>query len=161
LLWGPSFCPFDEAGWLQWTQELSTTVESTLTAAQQRRPLPLSGPIRSVASELDLAELFDGDNGRRFIQCRRVRVGDELDLWAVAAEPSIALREFLPRGDSTVAVGYLGDVSGYWPTARQVAEGGYEGRGFVAGMSLNGRMRPSVDDAFRAMVKQLEVIDDD
>ena len=105
--------------------------------------------------------MFDGHNGRRSIQCRRVRVGDELDLWAVGAEPSMALREFLPGGDSTVALGYLGDVSAYWPTATQVAEGGYEARGFVSGMSLNGRMRPSVDDAFRAMVKQLEVIDDD
>ena len=161
LLWGPSFCPFDEAGWLQWTQELSSTVEATLSAAEQREPLPLSGPIRSARSELDLADLFDGDNGPRSIQCRRVRVGDELDLWAVAAEPSMALREFLPRGDSTVALGYLGDVSAYWPTAKQVAEGGYEGRGFVVEMGLRGRMRSSTDDAFRAMVKQLEVIDDD
>ena len=134
LLWGPSFCPFDEAGWLQWTQELNSTVEYTLTAAEQRAPLPLSGPIRSAGSELDLGELFDGDNGCRSIQCRRVRIGDELDLWAVAAEPSMAFRDFLPRGDSTVAVGYLGDVSSYWPTALQVAEGGYEGRGFVASM---------------------------
>jgi hypothetical protein len=161
LLWGPSFCPFDEAGWLHWTQELSSAVESTLTAAGQRAPVPLTGVIRSAGSELDLAELVDGDNGRRSIRCRRVRVGDELDLWAVAAEPSMALRDFLPGGDSTVALGYLGDVSGYWPTATQVAEGGYEARGFVAGMSLNGRMRPSVDEAFQAMVKQLEVIDDD
>ena len=161
LLWGPSFCPFDEAGWLQWTQELNSTVEDTLTAAEQRAPLPLSGPIRSAGSELDLGELFDGDNGCRSIQCRRVRIGDELDLWAVAAEPSMAFRDFLPRGDSTVAVGYLGDVSSYWPTALQVAEGGYEGRGFVASMHLSGRLRRSTDDAFRAMVKQLEVIDDD
>lgn len=161
VLWGPSFCPFDEAGWLRWTEELASTVESTLSAAEQRSPGPLSGPIRSTGSDLNLGELIDGENGRRSIQCRRLRIGDELDIWAVAAEPSMALREFLPGGDATVAVGYLGDVSSYWPTARQVAEGGYEARGFVAGMNLNGRLRPSVDDAFRAMVKKLEVIDDD
>ena len=49
LLWGPSFCPFDEAGWLQWTQELSSTVESTLIggratcASAAVRADPLSG----------------------------------------------------------------------------------------------------------------------
>jgi hypothetical protein len=161
VLWGPSFCPFDEAGWLRWSAELASTVEATLSASEQRSPRPLSGPIRSAGSELSLGELIDGENGRRSVQGRRLRIGDELDLWAVAAEPSMALREFLPRGDATVAVGYLGDVSSYWPTARQVAEGGYEARGFVAAMNLSGQLRPSVDDAFRAMVKKLEVIDDD
>lgn len=161
LFWGPSFCRFDEAGWLNWTHELTSAVESSLRAAEQRSPVPLSGQIRSVGSELDLGSLVDGENGRRSIQCRRVRIGDELDLWAIAAEPSIALRDFLPRGDAAVAVGYLGDVSSYWPTARQAAEGGYEGRGFAPSMNLRGRLRPSIDDTFRAMVGQLEEIDDD
>lgn len=59
-----------------------------------------------------------------------------------------------------MALGYLGDVFGYWPTARQAAEGGYEGGAFVTMFGLSGRLRPSIDEAFRGVVKQLAIDDD-
>jgi hypothetical protein len=157
LLWGPSFCPFDEAGWSRWADALSATVTGTLAT---ENPIPLSGPIRSASTALDLSRLLDGDNGERLVEFRRLAIGDSLDLWAVAAEPSMALRDLLPKTEATVALGYLGDVFGYWPTARQAAEGGYEGGAFVARFGLSGRLRPSIDEAFRAMVKQLAIDDD-
>ena len=157
LHWGPSFCPFDEAGWSRWADALSATVTGTLAT---ENPMPLSGPIRSASTALDLSRLLDGDNGERPVEFRRLAIGDSLDLWAVAAEPSMALRDLLPKTEATVALGYLGDVFGYWPTARQAAEGGYEGGAFVTIFGLSGRLRPSIDEAFRGMVKQLAIDDD-
>lgn len=158
--WGPSFCPLDETGWRCWIDELTATVEATLGAAEQALPAPLSGSLRSASGDLALAEVLDGTNDPRSIRFQRLRIGDALDLWAVAAEPSLALRELLPRAGSTVAVGYLGDVFGYWPTARQAAEGGYEGHDFITAFGLSGRLRPSIDDAFRSMVERLDGLDD-
>jgi hypothetical protein len=123
-------------------------------------PMPLFGPIRSACTALDVSLLLDGDNGERPVEFRRLAIGKSLDLWAVAAEPSIALRDLLPKTEATVAVGYLGDVFGYWPTARQAAEGGYEGRIFVTRFGSNGRLRPSIDEAFRRMVNELTIDDD-
>jgi hypothetical protein len=157
LRWGPSFCPFDEAGWSRWTDALSATVTGTF---ETEKPMPLFGPIRSACTALDVSLLLDGDNGERPVEFRRLAIGKSLDLWAVAAEPSIALRDLLPKTEATVAVGYLGDVFGYWPTARQAAEGGYEGRIFVTRFGSNGRLRPSIDEAFRRMVNELTIDDD-
>jgi hypothetical protein len=150
---GPSFCPFEPADWLRWTEALSTIVDATLRTAQASAPL--SGPIRSAAASTDLSALLDGDNDDRHIEFRRLSIGEQLDFWAVSAEPSVALKAFIPDAPQIIALGYLGDVFGYWPTAAQAAEGGYEGRGFIEIFSLGGKFRPLIDTIFKDMVDQL------
>lgn len=152
LRYGPSFCAFDMAGWVRWSDDLSAVVMATLEAPD---PAPLSGPIRSAAASIGLDALLDGDNGDRQIEFRRLSIGDRLDFWAVSAEPSIALKACIPDARETIALGYLGDVFGYWPTAAQAAEGGYEGRGFIEIFGLKGRFRRSIDTIFKDMVERL------
>lgn len=153
---GPSFCAFDAAGWGRWTEALSDIVGGTLDAAPAATAL--SGPIRSAATSIGLDALLDGDNGDRKIAFRRVSIGERLDFWAVAAEPSIALKACIPDTPATIALGYLGDVFGYWPTAAQAAEGGYEGRGFIQIFGLKGRFRPLIDTIFKDMVERLRAL---
>ncbi|MES2441450.1 MAG: hypothetical protein V4574_01355 [Pseudomonadota bacterium] len=150
LRYGPSFCAFDEAGWTRWTGTLSGTVRSTLKRAA---PATLSGPIRSALTATPVSALLDAGNPGKQVEFRRLAIGDGLDFWAVSAEPSVALRNHLPAG--TIALGYLGDVFGYWPTAAQAAEGGYEGRGFIDAFGLEGRFRPLIDTIFKDMVERL------
>lgn len=154
---GPSFCPFDDAGWSRWVNGLSVTVSDTLAT---EHPVHWSGSIRSASAALDISRLLDGDNRERAVEFRRLVLGESLDLWAVAAEPSIALRDFLPTSDVAVALGYLGDVFGYWPSARQAAEGGYEGEAWVTIFGLSGRLRPSSDECFRGMLETLAIHDE-
>lgn len=148
---GPSFCAFDAAGWARWADTLSALAVDTLKAAA---PSPLSGSIRSASTRVSLDALLDADNPGKQVEFRRLTLGD-LDFWAVSAEPSVALKEMIPDEASAIALGYLGDVFGYWPTAAQAAEGGYEGRGFIDIFSLSGRFRPLIDTIFKDMVERL------
>ena len=65
--------------------------------------------------------------------------------FALSAEPTLAWQRILddaaPRAAQAIRLytGYLGDVFGYLPTAKQVREGGYEVNGF---QSLFGTIGP-------------------
>lgn len=159
LLHGPSFCGFDAAGWERWVADLCLALGKAVRAGDDRAE-PLCGDIRSSSTAVPLSDLLDeGDD--RPVWMRRLSIGGRLDLWAVGAEPSAALADFLPKGEATVALGYLGDVFGYWPTAKQAAEGGYEGAGYLPAFGLTGRLRNSIDSTFQKMTRKLKLIDDE
>jgi len=125
--------------------------------------------VRLGSSSIPLSAFFAGTIPDKKLTTQVLRLGDELEIVALSAEPTLAWQRILddavPRASQAIRLytGYLGDVFGYLPTARQVREGGYEVNGFQSLFGLSGRfdqnrivaavtgcVRSAVDDLDRA-----------
>ena len=77
-----------------------------------------------------------------------VRIGEELEIVALSAEPSVEWQRTLdeavpvPSGRIRLYAGYLGALFGYLPTAAQIPQGGYEVEGFQPLFGLSGHFKP-------------------
>ena len=161
LLIGPSFYSFTRSSFQSWIDELNRSVLAAVRAAQlsagELPVLPPSGAER----HLDQGRLFrlvgEAKNlNSSPIIFKRLKLAKCLDLVAVSAEPSIEMMQYLPDA-ATHAVGYLGDVFGYWPTDRQIAQGGYEARRFFKsfGYASGTRFVRGAEDIFRSEIEAL------
>jgi hypothetical protein len=78
------------------------------------------------------------------LTARVVRLGVELEIVALSAEPSVEWQHILdqavpnPPARIRLYAGYLGALFGYLPTAAQITEGGYEVEGFQPFFGLSG-----------------------
>jgi hypothetical protein len=154
-LTGPSFDKFTTRGWEQWAEMLANDV---LIAFSDGTPVENSGdslPTLGAASvEIPLDLLLNAPPSARTIRFQRLRPHPSLDLVAVSAEPLASLAGRVTSLGST-AVGYLGDVFGYWPSDREAARGGYEVNHFRHGFSLQGGFKPGLDKAFGDALEKL------
>jgi hypothetical protein len=97
---------------------------------------------------IPLSDFFRGSTPDKMLAAQVVRVGDELEIVALSAEPSVEweriLGEAIPVSPGRIRLhgGYLGALFGYLPTAAQVPEGGYEVEGFQPLFGLSGRFLP-------------------
>ena len=76
------------------------------------------------------------------------------------------LDDAIPRAAQAIRIytGYLGDVFGYLPTAKQVTEGGYEVNGFQSLFGMSGRfdqdrILAAVTGCVGSAIEQLERTD--
>ncbi|MHC4325115.1 MAG: cellulase family glycosylhydrolase, partial [Planctomycetota bacterium] len=87
-----------------------------------------------------------------------VRFGNDLTMVALAGEVvvdySLRLKSELP-GRAVWVAGYSNDVFGYIPSARVLAEGGYEAGGAMRYTDLPGPFAPSVEERIIARVHEL------
>ena len=107
----------------------------------------------------------------------RIAKGEDVDAGMVdaviqmSAEPTLAwqgiLDDAVPRAAQAIRLytGYLGDVFGYLPTAKQVREGGYEVNGFQSLFGMSGlfdqsRIHAAVTDCVRSAVDDLDRVDE-
>ena len=101
--------------------------------------------LRSGSSAIPLSAFFTGTTPDKKLTVQILRFGDELEVFALSAEPTVEWQRILddasPRSSQAIRLytGYLGDVFGYLPTARQVTEGGYEVNGFQSLFGMSGR----------------------
>jgi hypothetical protein len=155
---GPSFHPFDLAAWKSWLGRLGDALDKAMTTANEDRILRSEGRIASKLAGVNLSQLIDGcDEPSRSVQFARLAIGEALEIVAVAAEPSVELRNLAPFPGAALT-GYMGDAFGYWPTARQASEGGYEGGGFFDGFGLRGAFRSDLDQTFSAAMASLQTL---
>jgi hypothetical protein len=127
--------------------------------------------LRSGSSAIPLSAFFTGIAPDKILTVQILRLGDELEIFALSAEPTVEwqriLDEAFPRPSQAIRLytGYLGDVFGYLPTATQVTEGGYEVNGFQSLFGMSGRFDSNrifaaVTGCVRSAIENLERADD-
>lgn len=156
LLQGPCFGDFTRPQWEAWAGTLAKTVASI-----QMDRLDGAETLDVVRAELPLAELHRSpapDFGmRRGLECARVRLGGELEVWALSGEPVGGIAGLLPKpGGTRIAAGYAGHMFGYLPTSAMLAEGGYEAEDFRPAFALPGAYRPDISDRLAAFFATLK-----
>jgi hypothetical protein len=152
-----------------WRESLAARLGAIIAegAAKTLRP----GDLRSGSSAIPLAAFFTGTAPNKQLSVQILRLGDELEVVALSAEPTVEwqriLDEACPHTSQSIRLytGYLGDVFGYLPTARQVTEGGYEVNGFQSLFGMSGRfdsnrMVAAVTGCVRSAIDDLERADD-
>jgi hypothetical protein len=127
--------------------------------------------VRSGSSAVSLGAFFTGTAPDKKLTVQILRLGDELEVFALSAEPTVEwqaiLDDAIPRAVQAMRLytGYLGDVFGYLPTARQVTEGGYEVNGFQSLFGMSGRfdqnrILPAVTGCVKQAIDDLERAED-
>ncbi len=127
--------------------------------------------LRSGSSAIPLGAFFRGTAPDKKLTAQVLRLGDGLEMIALSAEPTVdwqgILDEAIPRPSQAIRLytGYLGDVFGYLPTARQVTEGGYEVNGFQSLFGMSGRfdhdrILAAVTGCVRSAIDDLEAAGD-
>jgi hypothetical protein len=127
--------------------------------------------LRSGSSAIPLSAFFAGIAPGKKLTVQILRLGNELEVFGLSAEPTVEWQRILddafPPASQAVRLytGYLGDVFGYLPTARQVTEGGYEVNGFQSLFGMSGRFDAkrifaTVTGCVRSAIDHLERADD-
>ena len=126
-------------------RSLATAVEAALYA----HPRPLRGPLRCALEKIEL-ERADEKAEKRVYPIQVIRVGDDVTLIALASEVvvdySLRLKRELGRPPAMVWVaGYSNGYFGYIPSARVLAEGGYEAPAYA----------PTIEEKIVGKVRQM------
>jgi hypothetical protein len=113
-------------------RSLSTAVEAALFA----NPRPLCGSLRCALEKIELQRV--GENARTVVYAIQIiRIGDDVSLIALPSEVvvdySLRLKRELGKPPAMVWVAaYCNGYFGYIPSARVLAEGGYEAPAYVS-----------------------------
>lgn len=142
---GDAFSSFDDADYADWSARIATTVERTLTAGA---PLTGSGVILRAAS-LPRERFLVGSASAGSVEFRDLQIGHDLQIVAASLEVVSAYDRpvrAMTEAPLSMLVGCLGDVPGYAPTERMLAEGGYEARDFCVDFGAEA-VPPDVEEA--------------
>lgn len=160
---GPGFSEVQLAQWKAWADDLADTL---CRAAR----LPAARSIDQVLDvsciDVPMAHLIDERAGVEPalppMQIQRVLIGGcadtQVELLFFAAEVCSPYLALLGASERTLCVGYTGHVFGYLPSRQQIAEGGYEGGGYLARFGIVGLLRPGLEDAVVNAVAQLRAL---
>jgi hypothetical protein len=112
-------------------RSLATAVEAALFA----NPRPLRGPLLCALEKIEL-DRADEKADKRVYPIQVIRLGHDVTLVALASEVvvdySLRLKQELAAPPAMVWVaGYCNGYFGYIPSARVLAEGGYEAAGYA------------------------------
>jgi hypothetical protein len=163
----PTVSPADTVAWREsLVARLATIIVENPAATLRPERL------RSASSAISLGDFFTGAAPDKMLTAHIVRLDDDLEILALSAEPTVEWQRILdeasPRAPQAIRLytGYLGAVFGYLPTAKQVAEGGYEVNGFQSLFGMSGRFDSqrifaAVAACVRSAVENLEHADDD
>jgi hypothetical protein len=158
---GPLFAPPSAEEWTRWSRSLAAGICDIARGEPVTTFSPAS--LQTGSARIALGEFFGGSTPDKMLAAQVMRIGEELEIVALSAEPSVewqrALDEAIPvpSGRTRLYAGYLGALFGYLPTAAQIPQGGYEVEGFQPLFGLSGhfkqdRIRPAiagcVTDAF-------------
>jgi hypothetical protein len=158
---GPLFAPPSAEEWARWSRSLAAGICDIARGEPVTTFSPAS--LQTGSARIALGEFFGGSTPDKMLAAQVMRIGEELEIVALSAEPSVewqrALDEAIPvpSGRTRLYAGYLGALFGYLPTAAQIPQGGYEVEGFQPLFGLSGhfkqdRIRPAiagcVTDAF-------------
>jgi hypothetical protein len=167
VAFGNLFPTLSAGDWVRWSRSLAARV----CDIAQGDPAKTFSPTRlqTGSARIPLGDFFKGTFPDKMLAAQVVRIGEELEILALSAEPSIEWERILDEavplrsGRIRLYAGYLGAVFGYLPTAAQVPEGGYEVEGFQPLFGLSGNFDPetiasSVSDCVRRAFADLESV---
>jgi hypothetical protein len=139
----PNVTPADATAW---RESLVARLGAIIAAGPARTLRP--DRLQSGSAVTPLGAFFSGSIPDKKLTAQILQLGDELEILALSAEPTIEWRrvldEAMPCSSLSVRLytGYLGAAFGYLPTARQATEGGYEVNGFQDLFGMSGRFKP-------------------
>jgi hypothetical protein len=138
---GRRFRDFTEFEYNQWARHLSSRVNSTVPVRKSSSKLE----IQTSKTRLD-PELFVLGSQSEEVVIQIATIGP-ICLVGISAEPSIELSSKISKkipAEQLWLTGYLEDVYGYLPTAKQIRKGGYEVDGFCPSFNCE-RLVPGGD----------------
>jgi hypothetical protein len=151
--------------WTRWSRSLAAGV----AGIAQVDPVKTFSPakLQTGSAGIPLGGFFSGSVPDKMLTAQVVRLGEELEIVALSAEPSVEWQRILdeavpiPPMRIRLYAGYLGALFGYLPTAAQIAEGGYEVEGFQPFFGLSGhfdagRIGAAVTDCVKSAFEDLE-----
>jgi hypothetical protein len=149
LIFGPQPEYFDRRQWHAWANRIAGAAEHSL--ATTSAPKPSNGNVELTSVKFPLRELLPEASAYP-VEMMRLSFG-EFDSLLVSAE---VVNEYVVNlSDSIWPIGCANDVYGYWPTSKQVDEGGYEVSGFLAPFGLPGNLTADTDSVFFRHAEQL------
>lgn len=153
---GPKFGPVDMPTWEAWANGIAEAVVGNIRSDAGTE---LSGAITFRTETVRLTEIVQGlarqPDQSRAMSIQRLTIGPSFEALFFAAEVCSPWLELLDTYPLTLCSGYAGDVFGYLPSRKQIAEGGYEGRDFIKVFDLDGALRPEGQDAILGAVDRL------
>jgi hypothetical protein len=165
VAFGNMFPTVSAEDWQRWSRSLAAGVCEIAQSAPVKSFSPASLQIGS--ARIPLSDFFTGSTPDKMLAAQIVRLGDELEIVALSAEPSVEWERVLDQavpitsGRIRLYAGYLGALYGYLPTAAQIPQGGYEVEGFqslfgLSGHFLSDRIGPAVAGCVKDAFKDLE-----
>jgi hypothetical protein len=162
---GPRFASPSAEDWTRWSQSLAASVRDIAQGSPAKTLSPTS--LQTGSAGIPLGDFFRGSTPDKMLAAQIVRIGEEFEIVALSAEPSVEWERILdevvpvPYGRIRLYAGYLGALFGYLPTAAQVPEGGYEVEGFQPFFGLSGRFEscqigPAVAGCVKSAFEDLE-----
>jgi hypothetical protein len=150
------FVSWSKPEWQAW----SSAIAHEVSAAISRHGKALDR-VASVRIERPLSNFISPAPPERKIGFQGVRLGSDLYLLGVTAEPSVEyiriLDALLPASAHAFPIGCLDETYGYLPTTQQSLEGGYEGAGFLSGFSLPGTLTQDIGEKAEASFQDLVI----
>jgi hypothetical protein len=148
VAFGNLFPTLSAEDWRRWSRSLAAGVYDIA----QRAPVKTfsATSLQTGSAKIPLGDFFKGTIPDKMLAAQIVRIGNELEIVALSAEPSVEWERILdeaapiPAGRIRLYAGYLGALFGYLPTAAQVPEGGYEVEGFQPFFGLSGHFDPGL-----------------
>jgi hypothetical protein len=142
---GPLFAPPSAEEWTRWSRSLAAGICDIAGG----EPVTTFSPanLQTGSARIALGEFFGGSTPDKMLAAQIVRIGEELEIVALSAEPSVEWQRALdeavpvPSGRTRLYAGYLGALFGYLPTAAQIPQGGYEVEGFQPLFGLSGHFK--------------------
>lgn len=150
---GPSPLPFDRPTWDAWAEGLAREVVAADTSGE-------TGPAASTAAvarlvRTPMADVFDGRSPTGELVAKAVTAPGVGRIVTLSCEPVADVAGLIDPSGIALVLGYEGDVFGYLPTDRMIAEGGYEPAESHGPFGLIGRFRPGLDATIRALGTRL------
>jgi hypothetical protein len=142
ILFGPQPKYLSKAEWTAWAEGIAESAEKALKGAGP--PQISSADVELAGVKFDLGKLVPGA-AHGEAEMLRLRFGG-FDCLLVSAEVVNEYEDKLP--ESIWPAGCANDVYGYWPTSRQIGEGGYEVSGFLGPFGLPGKLTADTDAVF-------------
>lgn len=165
IAFGNLFPNLSAEDWTRWSRNLAASVRDVAQGKVVKSFSP--GNLRTGSAKIPLGDFFRGAIPDKMLTTQVIRIGEELEIVALSAEPCVEWERLLdeaapiPTGRIRLYAGYLGALFGYLPTAAQVVEGGYEVEGFQPFFGLSGRfdsdqIGPAVTGCVRSAFEDLE-----
>jgi len=164
VAFGNLFPNLSAGDWTRWSRSLAEGVCGITQGEPAMSFSPAS--LRTGSASIALGDFFHGSIPDKRLAARVIGIGEELEIVAVSAEPSVEWQQILDEaapvrpGRIRLYAGYLGALFGYLPTAAQVLEGGYEVEGFQPFFGLSGRfdagrIGPAVEGCVKSAFEDL------
>jgi hypothetical protein len=148
LIRGPQSQPFSREGWCGWANEIASRL---LSIIDHDSPTTNPSDVELTRTSFPRSDLIVGAADGE-VEANFIRIGD-LRIMMVGAEVVGHYEGALPT--DVWGIGCSGAVFGYWPSNKQVEEGGYEGGGYFPAFGLQGSLVREPEAVFTWMVSAL------